>query len=169
MAQSKGRSSQRGRGSRSDDRRKLDYQEDEPSGGFMKASPLAWVSASISMLSLAGMIYSGVFAYASLHNDIRILRIDVDRNFTEDNKRYEHDHKMSNGRFEAIAKVVEKNHEFTVKAIERLDTTVAAMGSLNVKIGVLETKLESINDTLKRVEKWLDRTSVGRLDKYGSK
>jgi phage shock protein A len=92
------------------------------------------------------MIYSGVFAYAGLHSDLKNAQIEIMRNFKEDEKRAE-----------SASKQAEKNHEYTVKAVERIDTTIASMGSLNVKIGVLETKLESINETLKRMEKQLDR------------
>lgn len=118
--------------------------------GWMNASPMAWVSAGISILSLAGMIWSGVFAYANLNAEVKNIRTEVERNFKEDDKRLDQQ-----------AKTIDKNHEFTTKAVERIDTTIGSLGSLNVKIGVLETKLESINDTLKRMEKQLDRSSSG--------
>lgn len=114
--------------------------------GWMSASPMAWISAGISILSLAGMIYSGVFAYASLNARVETIQTDVQRNFKEDEKRYEH-----------IQKMVDKNHEFSVKAVERIDTTISHLSQVNTKISVLETKLESINETLKRMEKQLDR------------
>lgn len=116
--------------------------------GWMHASPMAWTSSGISILSLAGMIYSGVFAYASLNAKVETIQTDVQRNFREDEKRSDQTSKM-----------IDKTHEFSVKAVERIDTTISNLSQVNTKISVIETKVENINETLKRVEKQLDRAN----------
>lgn len=124
----------------------------------MNASPMAWISAAISILSLAGMIYSGIFAYAGLHADIKTLQSEMKRNFEDDKARNEHGHRM-----------IDKNHEFTVKSVERIDTTISGFSTLNVKIGVLETKLESLIDVLKRIERQMERTERAAHHKQPAK
>lgn len=123
--------------------------------GIMHASPVAYVSAALSILALIGGIGQYFTTYATMQSDIIIVKRDLERNFTEDREA----------------------HARATKSLERIDATLTNFGNINVKIGVMENQMHTLVDALRRIEKQLDRRSrpfenpMGhdhdRADKFG--
>lgn len=105
--------------------------------GWINASPMAWVSAVVSLVSLGGMLYQLAFSQATIFTSIENIKVELARNFKED----------------------DFTRDRHIKNIERIDTTIGSMGKLNVEMEVVKTKLDGLTEAVKDLKRSLERGS----------
>lgn len=91
---------------------------------------MAWISVVMAILGLVMTVGQWFTTYANISSALEFQKAELTRNFNED-----------------------RDHRSVMhRSIERLDAANVAMSRVNIDIEVLKTHLNTISETLKRLE-----------------
>lgn len=121
---------------------------------WMSASPIAIITLCLTLAFNVGQIG---FTYAYVLGRLDANALAVQRVENDVRERNLAALRLIEDRHQLVMKTMEERQVVNAKAVDRLDSSLGAMSALRTDVEVVKNKLTTIDETLRRVERYWDR------------